>query len=160
MLTATTIVKRREKFHSFLTERGAEVLKPTNEWELVRFSTGAGVCIIYTNAKGRLSFTGEADLAWRAYESGKSWAPVEKSKRPRLTPHIETLLARDGDNCFLCWKPLETDISVEHLVPRTHGGPDHISNLVLMHSKCNGICGCMSAMEKIALRDQYKEHVK
>ena len=60
-------------------------------------------------------------------------------------------MARDGDNCFFCRKPLAGDLTVEHLVALAHGGPNHISNLVCAHAACNHEAGHLSVAEKVAL---------
>ena len=39
--------KAAEKFKKWLSDRGAEVLGATNQYEVVRFKTGKGVGILY-----------------------------------------------------------------------------------------------------------------
>jgi len=71
---------------------------------------------------------------------------------------FNALLRRDGNACFYCGEPTgEDDRSLEHLVARAHGGPDHLSNLVLAHRRCNAVAGHLSAMEKIRIREQRRE---
>ncbi len=157
MVTASDIKKASAKFSAFLTERGAEVLKPTNEWELVRFNCAAGVSIVYGNARGGTTFTGASLAAWNAYRSGGAWSAGVAKKRKKRSPVVQTLLDRDGDRCFYCWKAMSaTDQSVEHIVPVAHGGPNHISNLALAHRHCNAAAGHLSAMEKIRRRERNK----
>ncbi|CAJ0698666.1 HNH endonuclease [Ralstonia holmesii] len=156
-MNAEAIKKASAKFRAFLTERGAEVLKPTSEWELIRFNCAAGVAIVYTDARGRTTFTGEALAAWNAFCTSGAWSAGNAVKRKRLSPVIQTLVDRDGECCFYCWKPLQhLDLSVEHIVPVAHGGPNHISNLVLAHRSCNAAAGHLSAMEKILRRERAK----
>lgn len=40
------------------------------------------------------------------------------------------------------------------VVPIAHGGPDHISNMVLAHRKCNEEAGHLSGREKIEIHVQ------
>ena len=156
-MRATDIKKASTKFRAFLTERGAEVLKPTSEWELIRFNCAAGVAIVYTDARGRTTFTGESLAAWNAFCTSGAWSAGTAVKRKKLSPVIQTLLDRDGDSCFYCWKTMDsTDQSVEHIVPVAHGGPNHISNLALAHRRCNAAAGHLSAMEKILRRERAK----
>lgn len=61
---------------------------------------------------------------------------------------------RDGSRCFFCLEPLGDDVTQEHLVPRSSGGPDHLSNKFLAHGKCNHRAGNLSAPEKIRIREQ------
>lgn len=69
-----------------------------------------------------------------------------------MTPMIRALRTRDGDLCFFCQRTVSQDNeSAEHLVPVTHGGPNHISNLFLAHKGCNGQAGHLSAPEKIRI---------
>jgi len=47
------------------------------------------------------------------------------------------LLARDGDNCFGCLRPLGRDITREHIISKAVAGGEHLDNKVLMHFECN-----------------------
>lgn len=63
----------------------------------------------------------------------------------RLTRHIPELAKRDGLNCSICSKPVDLDLkyphqmsaSVDHVIPWSKGGPDHITNYRLAHWICN-----------------------
>lgn len=157
MIYDTDVKKAAAKFRAFLSERGAEVLKPTSEWELIRFNCAAGVAIVYTDSRGRTTFTGESLAAWNAFCNSSAWSAGVATKRKKRSPVVQTLLDRDGDHCFYCWKVMEpTDQSIEHLVPVVHGGPNHISNLALAHRRCNAAAGHLSAMEKIQRRERAK----
>ena len=151
--TKNQITSKRKQFLNWLSCAGAEVLEPTNEWELVRFKAGGETGIIYWSTKGVITFTGPAQTAWDAFKCGHSWraAPATK-RRPKSSVTIQAIRARDGGNCFYCLKPVAVeDESEEHLVSLTHGGPNHLSNLFLTHRKCNADAGNLSAPEKIAL---------
>lgn len=149
-------MKRAKEFGAWLTARGAEVLKPTNEWEVARFRAGGIVSIVYENAKGAISCVGpHAVHALSAFQKGRPWAAPAQTKRKAVKTSVtlNTLLQRDGEDCFFCGLPLGDDVTVEHLVPRVHGGPNHISNYVLAHVACNQLVGHMSAAEKVRQRD-------
>lgn len=84
---------------------------------------------------------------------------TKPKKRPRKGGFkdglLKALIRRDGKKCFYCGNDTtEENRSLEHLVPLAHGGPNHLSNLVLAHSCCNSDAGHLSVMEKIRLRDQ------
>ncbi|WP_186130131.1 HNH endonuclease [Burkholderia gladioli] len=159
MKSLAHLTSRRTKFEAFLVERGAQILQPTNEWEVLRFKTSHGTSIVYCNAHGGITPTGEATAAWKAFEKNGPWrATPPPRKRPtgrdKTWPMFEALLKRDGAACFYCGEPTdEADRTLEHLVARAHGGPDHLSNLVLAHRRCNANAGHLSAMEKIRMRE-------
>lgn len=147
------------KFRSWLTERGAEILSPTNEYEVIRFRARGVVQILYRNRKNRCwQSTNGADATVLMFRTGGSWSANEKRNRRRLGHLVMALLERDGDRCFYCDKPMpDCNISIEHLVPHAHRGPDHMSNLALAHRvPCNRGAGAMSVVEKVRLRDKLR----
>jgi hypothetical protein len=152
---------RRAKFEAWLVERGAELLTPTNEWELLRFRTEKGVGIIYTNKHGQLTWQGPAAEAYLASVNNAPWRAVPKEqRRARSSPTCLALRKRDGDACFYCHLPVAVeDESVEHLVPLTAGGADHIANMALAHRVCNREAGHLSLMEKIRFRETCQERL-
>jgi hypothetical protein len=154
--TAQQLKKKLPAFREFLVSRGAEVLQPTNEWEIVRFRAGGGTAIVYTNARGHITAIGAAKDALDAFGSGGNWRADFATKRDpkKRSVDVRSLLARDGDRCFLCRQPLGDDITVEHLVPIAARGPDTLANKALAHQACNLRMGHLSVMEKIALREQ------
>jgi hypothetical protein len=148
--------RRLERFRRWLVQNGASVLTPKNDSEVLRFEAGEETGIVYRKDTGQLTFTGCARAAWKAYRAAKPWSGCARPQRIRKLSKIvivRSLLRRDGDLCFYCRRPLEDDYSVEHLVPATHGGPNHVSNLVLAHKRCNLDAGHLSAMEKIWKRE-------
>lgn len=151
-----SIKKKKAAFIEFLAANGAEILTATNEYEVLRFRANGETSVLYRNKQGELTGTGDMGNAYRAFIGGHKWVGAQKNKATiiKRTPKVKTLLKRDGTNCFYCGKPLNGDISLEHLVSRAHGGPNHISNLVLAHRQCNADAGHLSAAEKIALREQ------
>lgn len=65
---------------------------------------------------------------------------------------IAYLMARDGNGCLYCGRDLTAETAtVEHVVPKAHGGPDHASNLALSCGPCNAAAGHLSAAEKVRL---------
>lgn len=147
--------RRLELFTTWLAERGAEVLTPTNEWELLRFKTEKGTGIVYSNKLGHLTWMGPASEAYLAHVGNKSWRAVPKAdRRLRSSVVCQALRERDGDDCFFCHLQVAVEEeSPEHLVSLTHGGPDHIANMALAHRECNRQAGHLSLMEKIRMRE-------
>lgn len=147
-----------ERFKAWLVERGAEILVPTNPYEVARFRAAGRAGIIYENQKGARTLTGEALGAWAAFKSNDgSWKPERRVKRKGKTAVIvHTLIARDGNVCFYCGAPFSAadPPTREHLVAVIHDGPNHISNSFLSCQVCNTEAGHLSAPEKIRMRDR------
>ena len=149
---------RREKFEAFLVARGAQLLTPTSEWEVIRFKTTWGTSVVYRDKRGQLTFTGQSSAAHKAFETNGPWRAMEATQRVRghakIVPMVRALLKRDGSGCFFCHLEMpDEDRSLEHLVAVTHGGPNHISNFVLAHRRCNAKVGHLSVMEKVRIRE-------
>lgn len=158
-MSAVTITVRKvrdsmPKISEFLSSRGAEVLTPTNEWEMLRFKSGASTGIVYRDAKHNITLTGPAKKAIPAFFGNQAWSAGVATKRTKKLPHTQALLQRDGSNCFLCLLPLGDDMTRDHLAAVAHGGPNHIANMALMHGACNRRAGTMSVMQKIAEREK------
>lgn len=122
---------RVEKFKTWLEKRGAIVVPPTNEWEVVRFKTINGTSVVYTNKHGDLTFTGESAAAHKAFLNNKTWRAVD-NKRKNLKARKVKIAARDGKKCFIHGNEKGWDeLTIEHLLSKAHGGSDNINNLVL-----------------------------
>lgn len=151
-----------DRFKTWLTARGGEVLIATNEWEIVRFRGDGVTSIIYTNKAAKLTYTGRAQDAWTAFKKNDNSFRLAKrtertARKDRPThPIVRTLIERDGAFCFYCADQFTETLKPtrEHLVPITAGGPNHLSNLFLACEPCNVEAGHMSAPEKIRLRDR------
>lgn len=134
-------------FQNWLKAAGAEVLKPNTEWELARFRCGEGVGIVYTNKKGHRNFNPVADSAYEAFILNKTWSGKHKKiKRAKRNQHFDTLVERDGKECLFCGT--DEDLTLEHIVPLSCEGTNHLSNLALLCEDCNQSVGHMSAAEK------------
>lgn len=133
-------------------EAGAEILGATNPYEVLRFRTLYGVGVVYERKTGKQTWNTEATMAKAHLQAQKgSLAPVEvHGRRKASRAVINGLLKRDGLDCLFCGKPLDGDVTIEHLVAVCHGGPNHISNMFLAHAACNQAVGHMSAPEKVA----------
>lgn len=147
------ISEKLDNFKKFLSTRGAEVLEPKSEWELIRFLTDKGISVIYTKKNGALTFYGSAEDAWIAFLNPSiSWRARPATKRTKENGTITTLRKRDGDGCFYCLLPVsQEEASVEHLLSLTHGGSNHITNKVLTHTVCNSKADCLCLMDKIKI---------
>jgi len=147
-----------EKFKGWLIAQGAEMLQPTNEYEVLRFRCRKGTGVIYESKRG-LSVSGPLVMdAYACMKEARAWEGKGKpTKRVQGSFRKRQLLDRDGDNCFYCGKELGDDMTVEHLVAVNQGGPDRLENLVLAHQRCNQEAGSMAVIEKINLRDRMRK---
>ena len=65
-----------------------------------------------------------------------------KTKRFSRTNHawnavVSFLLERDGDLCAVCKTDLGVKVSIDHVIPKSRGGLDLLSNFQLTHLGCN-----------------------
>lgn len=93
------------------------------------------------------------DAAVAAFWAGKLNRP-EKNVRRKL---IITLLARDGNDCWLCGAQMSAGSrTIEHLEPISRGGTNDPANLALAHAACNHQLGDMSLARKLAVRESVR----
>lgn len=86
-------------------------------------------------------------------------AASARHKSRQYGGHRERIYARDGYRCHLCRKPMAMDQRVphplaptlDHLVPRVHGGTNDPANLASAHFLCNSIKGDRGGGEQLAL---------
>jgi hypothetical protein len=152
--------KRQADLKAWLTSRGAEVLVTTNPYEFVRYRAAGETHVLYRKGDGSFTVTKAVLTMVSAFLGNQTWSAGVATKRKARNPiEVRALIARDGDRCFLCGAPLGDDITVEHLVAITHGGPNHIANKVLAHEACNKEMHHLSVMEKVRLRECRREGV-
>jgi hypothetical protein len=136
-----------KKFKDWLKANGAEILPLTNEYETLRFR-GKEVGIFYQSGKTNGSYAKNA--LW-CFKHNESWdgRPISTGRKPSYRKEKRLLLQRDGSNCFYCGKPLNEDITLEHLIPLAQGGLNKLSNMVLAHEACNQEAGHKTIVEKV-----------
>lgn len=147
------------KFRVWLAERGAEIQRETNQYEVIRYKAGTETHLIYRNdANTRWTAVNGAQHALTAFLNGTRWlAPIARVRHgaSMSVTTYDALVLRDGDECFYCGHPVSLDqATTEHMVARSHGGPNHISNFVLAHKPCNQAAGNLSVAEKVRLRER------
>lgn len=167
---------RTEDFLSWLAQMGAEIGKPTNPYEVVRYRAyspwgkapnskwrKAATHIVYAKENGLLTFCGDSAQHYDAFINGDSagvaspalkspgTATVSRSQKQR-----EALLRRDGDECWYCGKPLAGDMTLEHLVNKSDGGRDRLDNFALAHGACNRLAANRPLVQKIVLRTEMR----
>lgn len=151
-------VRRLAAFKNFLNRSGAEIFASPNPYEVLRFRAGQGMATIYRNGAGKLKFVGAVGDPWRAFVMNLPFRGASKSARAvgdERAEIVATLIDRDGRQCFYCPNSIASGLeTIEHLVPVTSGGPDHLANLALAHRHCNELAGVLSVFEKIKLRER------
>ena len=151
----------KDKMVKWLKMRGVEILPTTNQYELIRFN-GRECGVIYKSGKVNSDFTKDAV---ECFLRNKKWdgAPVNTGRKSGYKREKRALLKRDGNICFLCGELLDGDISLEHLIPLSMGGKNTLSNMVLMHEKCNSLVGNKPLNEKVSIiisERVYKGHTE
>lgn len=65
-------------------------------------------------------------------------------------------LWEDNQNCFVCEKAIESysEATLEHILPKMHGGTDAFENLALSHRFCNELKGSLKT------RDEWKKKLR
>jgi hypothetical protein len=84
--------------------------------------------------------------------------PAVACDRNRNLPLLALLVVRDGGACWYCGRDLDfaRDVTVEHLIPKSRGGPDARWNLALAHGRCNRGAAAMRFTEKLVFRERLR----
>lgn len=150
----------KKDFLEFLVKQGAVINIP-KKFEIVRFLFNDNIGSIVFNNKGKITQANKlAQDAWDAFRTkNTSWKPNKNNKELDLRKDmIYQLSIRDGWHCFYCNKLLDENTStIEHLVSRHDGGPNHPSNLFLSCNDCNVKVGREAAHIKIKMRDYFQK---
>lgn len=146
---------KTDAFKLWLAQQGAEVLAPTNQYEVVRFRAKGAVHVVYWGRRGLTM----GPFAQECYDAFVKNRPMDMglrgTQRGVMAKQRHALIERDGKGCFYCLEPMtDEDTSVEHLVSVHKGGPNHMDNLALAHRTCNARVGNLPLVSKIAVRDR------
>ena len=164
-------------FLAYVAEQGGEVGKPTNAYEVVRYkaywrgTNKAATHIVYAKESGLLTWMHGSKGHYRAFLDGAPMGelPVAETKaksgkvkaKKKASGEVtrERLLARDGGDCWFCGKPMGDDCTIEHLIPKSDGGRNSMSNYALAHQRCNQLAADKPLVAKLALRAELRgEH--
>lgn len=143
----------QKAFYAWLEAQGAEVFAPTSGWEFARFRAREAVHIIYRNKDGAYTAHGFAAECMDAFTKRGNIAMGYAGKRKTPSQSVKaSLRSRDGNECFFCGQEMTPEtMSIEHLVGRAKGGPNHMDNLVLSHAACNQEAGNLPLIAKIRI---------
>jgi hypothetical protein len=75
-------------------------------------------------------------------------------KKKRRDRAVIEVMERDGSDCWFCAKPLNGDVTLEHLQPLALGGTWKLDNLALAHKRCNKAAGHLPRFKKEVLREE------
>jgi len=150
-----------DRMREWAVAEGAENQALTNPYELLRLRVQGGVAIVWRKDSGRQTWNPLAQKIRSALEAKEPWPEdlrlvdktVEQFYPGKTSVEHRTLIQRDGEGCFFCFEEKTGDMTIEHLVPRAHGGPAHISNKFRACCPCNMRAGHLSAPEKIRIRE-------
>lgn len=164
----------RPDFEGWLVARGAELLPPTNPYEVLRYKHRGFTNILYRKETGKLTYVGGVGYDIKEFVKGAELTYADKCSPPsRVKPDkpprtrkrriknkntrarrrlIDVLRERDGPSCWFCGTELGDDITKEHLRPRSKGGTNQHENLVLAHASCNQQAADKDLGPKFALR--------
>lgn len=136
-----------DKFKKWLIQRGAEILPNSTEYELLRFK-GKEIGVVYKSGKTSNDYTKKAIIA---FNNNKRWdgKPYKVGRKKTYKKEKIAIQKRDGSNCFYCNKPLENDITLEHLISLVQGGKNTLGNMVLAHQECNNDAGNLTVVQKV-----------
>lgn len=136
-----------EKFKNWLEKGGCDILPTVHEYEALKFK-GRIIGIVFKNGRTSNKYTARAI---RFFKENKKWDgyPANAGRKNSYKREKSQILERDGDLCFFCNKPLENDLSLDHLLALSRGGRDALPNMVLMHEKCNNDLDNIPLIDKI-----------
>lgn len=146
---------RADLFIEWLRNQGAQVLPCTNPYEIARFIAHGKTHVVYENQRGRIRAMGFGAQCVEMFEQGGRLAMgyARKASRP-LWKKKQAVIERDGPWCFFCHRELTfEEATLEHLVAKVRGGPDHLDNLALACENCNSGIDNMTLMDKIRIRE-------
>lgn len=145
-----------KKFKNWLVSCGA-VSVQTKPGEFYRVVTNLGKLSIVRSRDGFYKLKGSEDKSFVEYFRMGGHIHLKPSNHKLcLKSKAKTLLERDGDNCFYCGKPLNKDITIEHILGKSKGGANRNENLALAHKKCNLLAANLPIVKKIELRDRMR----
>lgn len=84
--------------------------------------------------------------------------PITDFRCARARSRVFDMLRSQGGRCFYCLSPIISpgDITLDHVVPKAHGGSDHRGNLVVACYSCNQQFGDLSVKMKLLWMIRYR----
>lgn len=151
--------KKINNFKKWLHRHGAEILSPTNEYELLRFRCKVGTGIVYINKFGKTNISHEwVQNAYSCFIKNTKWSGKGvRTVARNSTSAKKHLLEKYGPICFYCGGDFDpNDLTQEHLLSALHNGPNRIENKALACANCNRRAGNLPLIDKILLRERLR----
>lgn len=126
----------KEAFCAWLEENGYKILAVRSAHEFVRYRkhSGKDTTINVTRA-GVLNIAGSQRALVQAFLTGESDLKLPASSKDKLRMR---LIERDGARCAYCGRQLSMEeATIEHVVPKSAGGPSNLHNYLLACAECN-----------------------
>lgn len=140
---------RRSRRSSFCSSACAGIARGTMRPECpIEFATcpdtGCGTLYVFDARRPRLACCAKHALRV-ARRRRKSVVRAQKRGQRHESYTLREIAERDGWRCHLCGKKVpdrkyaarDTDPTIDHLIPQSHGGDDIKSNVALAHNRCN-----------------------
>jgi hypothetical protein len=124
-----------------------KILLLTNSYEFNSFvEERRAIKLIINNKVEAVSYWEDGDLEWITGECKfpsilKLINPIKKFNYNSVYNfNRKAIIKRDGSACQYCSKRLSNrEITIDHVVPRSHGGINSFVNCVVSCSRCNGL---------------------
>lgn len=152
----------RAKFAKWLDHNGATLLMPDPlRHEVMVFRWVCNGVQVTDHVWGdprnnRVNCSGTAKHLLSIYQAGQSIKLGGAMPRVKVqNSTIAALINRDGHLCIYCGKSAADAkvLTIEHFIPISHGGTNHLDNLSFACEACNRAAGNLSVAEKIRIRD-------
>lgn len=167
-------------FAAWLAKCGAEIGVPTNPYEMIRYRIYSaagklGTHIVYRKESDVITWAGESFGHYQRFLDDRPLTPTKAEvpfvkKDGSLFGRPDTsdaptsqgqrlrrkLLDRDGDECWFCGIAMGDDCTIEHLVPKSDGGRNSLSNYALAHEACNRAAANRPLVTKIEMRTKMR----
>jgi 5-methylcytosine-specific restriction endonuclease McrA len=98
---------------------------------------------------------------WNKYEFGHGWPEDrnrfnqnigKRKKRSKPRPQRAKIYKSSGGICEYCLCPIGLEeATVDHVIPKSRGGADHVYNLALACYDCNQAKGDLTVLEFVYL---------
>jgi hypothetical protein len=82
---------------------------------------------------------------------GSSYAGKKRPRQAELTAwRLKMIIFRDGPKCWLCHESCKVeDRTIDHAIPKAHGGKNDLHNLRLAHAICNHKRGAIQSAKAV-----------
>ena len=153
-------VKLQSDFMAWLERNGARGLPLANGSQVGRYDTCLGIVEVWQESDFSMGPPqGLAHDLFEVFMNGGSRYLQPADLTGEFSQAKKNRVLKQGHpcRCFYCNCSIEKkDMTLEHVLPKSKGGPDHIANLVLACGPCNELMANRTIHEKMTLRDKIR----